>query len=753
MLNKEQVAAVAKTEGPVLVLAGAGSGKTRVLTCRIAHLIDLGVSPEKILAITFTNKAAGEMRERVYDLVGAGAERMWISTIHSMCVRILRECVGKLDPAYNRNFSIYGEADKERVLKSIVSDLGLDPDIIKEAKSEISKAKNQDVSPERFVIEIDPSSNGKDIRKIYALYEDTLKKYNALDFDDLLVKTLHLLEENEDVLDYYSHKFRYVHVDEFQDTNYIQYRIIRLLASGYDNIFVVGDDDQSIYGWRGAEIKNILNFHKDYKDTSVFKLEQNYRSTKKILDLANTVIANNTERSKKTLWTENEEGAKIEVYVGDQETDEATYVASQIKNLVAFGYKYSDFAVLMRVNALSRSYEQEFTKYGIPFKVFGGFKFYERKEIKDILAYLRLMSNPLDSEALTRVINTPKRGIGDKTINELVSYADANSVSVFDALYDLESLPLGSAVKARLLSFRNVVTDLALSKDKGSIFDLVKQVVDKTCFMSQFDAETDDNIAKRMNVAEFQNSVEEFEKLNKGAKLDDFLASVTLISDIDDATDGDYVSVATIHAVKGLEFRAVFISGLDETIFPISRAASSPADMEEERRLMYVAITRARQRLYLTRARSRFLYGGRQFTAQSRFLTELSEKLGLSRQASFRTGAESVYDRPYGRYRSGDNYPKKYNDSDGYYPDESPNGADGVPSFSRTFSRGQQKSAFGGKDLSRFVPGRRVEHKKFGVGTIIAVKGSGDKAIADIAFKGIGIKSFSIALAPMTVID
>ena len=745
-LNKDQVLAVMQTEGPVLVLAGAGSGKTRVLTCRIAHLIENGVNPSNILAITFTNKAAGEMKERVFDLVGEGAERMWISTIHSMCVRILRDCVERLEGNYKRNFSIYSEIDKERVLKKIIADLGMESDILKDVKNAISKAKNADVSPDRYLIEIDNSSAAKDYVKIYAAYDETLQKNNALDFDDLLVKTLHLLEDNAEVSAYYSEKFRYVLVDEFQDTNYIQYEIIKILSSFHGNIFVVGDDDQSIYGWRGAEIKNILNFHKDFQGTKVFKLQQNYRSTKKILDLANTIIANNSERSKKTLWTENEDGAKIEFYSAEQESDEAEYIAGQIKSLVLRGGRYSDFAVLMRVNALSRSFEQEFTKYGVPFKVFGGFKFYERKEIKDILAYLRLASNPLDSEALLRIINTPKRGIGDKTISQLSDYAKTNSLSVFDALFDLDSIPLGQTVKGRLILFRNVITDIALSIDKQSISETVKEVIDRTNFLVQFETKTEENLSKAMNVSEFENSVEEYERLNKGATLDDFLASVTLISDIDDATEGDYVSVATVHAVKGLEFKTVFICGLDETIFPISRAVASPADMEEERRLMYVAITRAQKRLYLTRARSRFLYGERQFTSQSRFLTELSEKLGIIKPQR----REQDIGYGYGYRYGGRDY-----DEPTYYPDERSDGGASVPSFSKTFSRGATKPAEStdGKDISRFVPGRHVRHVKFGIGTIIAVKQNGGKPIADIAFKGFGVKSFSIALAPMEVID
>ena len=749
-LNKDQILAVKETEGPVLVLAGAGSGKTRVLTCRIAHLIEMGVNPSEILAITFTNKAANEMRERVYNLVGEGAERMWISTIHSMCVRILRECVGRLEGTYNKNFSIYSEVDKERVLKRIIAELGLDPDLLKDVKNVISKAKNLDISPDRFLIEMDNSAQMGDVQKIYALYEEILQKSNALDFDDLLVKTLHLLEREADVLGYYSEKFRYVHVDEFQDTNYIQYEIIKLLASFYGNVFVVGDDDQSIYGWRGAEIKNILNFHKDFKGTKIFKLQQNYRSTKKILDLANTIIANNSERSQKVLWTENEDGSKIDYYVADQESDEAEYIAAQIKSLVARGQSYSDMAVLMRVNALSRSFEQEFTKYAVPFKVFGGFKFYERKEIKDLLAYLRLASNPLDNDAILRVINTPKRGIGDKTIKELVDYAAKNSISVFDSLFELGSLPLGETIKSRLYTFRNVITDIALSKDKQALSLLVKDVVEKTQFLSQFETETDENLSKRMNVSEFQNSVEEYERLNKDSTLDDFLASVTLISDIDDATDGNYVSVATIHAVKGLEFKTVFVCGLDETIFPISRAVGSPADMEEERRLMYVAITRAKKRLYFTRARSRFLYGERQFTSQSRFLTELSEKLGI--KPPQRRETEYGYGYRYGEKDNG--FGRSSKDEPYYYPDE-PSAVSSAPSFSKTFSRSYPPTApkSGGKNLSKFLPGKRVEHKKFGIGTIIAVKNNGGNPIADIAFKGFGVKSFSIALAPMEVID
>ncbi len=727
-LNNEQLVAVKETEGPVLVIAGAGSGKTRVLTSRIAYLImEKGVKPSNILAITFTNKAANEMKERVINLVGESANSMWISTIHSMCLRILRNSVGRLD-GYDKNFSVYSEVDKERVLKRIITELNLDSDsLLKDAKNEISIAKNNDISPERFEIESFAGANANSIAKIYKLYEETLKKSNAMDFDDLLVKTLHLFEEDAEVLDYYANKFEYIHIDEFQDTNHIQYRIAKLLASVHNNIFVVGDDDQSIYGWRGAEIKNILGFSKDFKGAKVYKLEQNYRSSKKILDLANTIIANNSVRSKKVLWTENNDGVKIETYIANDEVNEASYVAAQIKNLVARGAKYSDFAVLMRLNALSRSFEQEFLKYAIPYKVFGGFKFFERKEIKDLTAYLKLLINPLDDEAVLRVINTPKRGIGEKTIVELMDYAKRTGLSIFDAVCDVDLLNLSAGAKSKLDSFRRLISYLMMQRDSLSLIELVEKVIYETGFMSQFETNSEENISRRLNIDEYKNSVVEFMSLNKDATLVEFLSSITLSSDIDEADASNYVAIATIHSVKGLEFDKVFIIGLDETIFPISRAVGSPAEMEEERRLMYVAITRAKSRLYVTRARSRFIYGERSFTSQSRFITELSDKLGLTK-------------------------PKLVATDDGYFYEEPKKAESVTGNFARTFSRSVPKTNASGKDFSKFKCGKRVKHARFGIGVIVSVKG-GDKPICDVAFKGVGVKSFSLLLAPMEVID
>ncbi len=744
-LNPAQKAAVLDTEGPVLVLAGAGSGKTRVLTSRIAYLIDeKHVSPDRILAITFTNKAANEMRERLISLVGDSAYVMWISTIHSMCVRILRACADKLD-GYDKNFTIYSEVDKEHVIKRIISDLKYEDLPVKEAKYHISNAKNKDISPDRYAIEgANGDRNFDKYVKVYSVYEQTLKKSNAFDFDDLIVKALHLLRSDEDVLSYYADKFLYIHIDEFQDTNSTQYEIAKLLSSVHNNIFVVGDDDQSVYGWRGAEIKNILHFDKDFRTTKVHKLEQNYRSTKKILDLANTIIKNNSVRSKKVLWTDNPDGEKVEYFSGEEESNEAEYVCARIKNLVARGYEYKDFAVLMRINALSRSYEQEFTKYGIPFKVFGGFKFFERKEIKDITAYLRILVNPLDDEAVIRIINTPKRGIGDKTIETLLSYAQSYNFSVFDALCEVDMIPdLAPSARSRLKEFRTCISSLTmLSATSESLTDLINEVLVKTAFMSQFEIDTEENVSKRMNVDEFRNSVEEFVKLNPSATLEDYLSSVTLSSDIDEADSSDYVTVATIHAVKGLEFKCVFIVGLDEKIFPVSRANNELSEMEEERRLMYVAITRAQERLYLTRARSRYLYGERQGTVQSRFVKELSEKLGLPDDRPQRNSYENDV---YRSYRSND-----YDSA----PRSTVSFGGSVSSFAKSYtSRSNAKVGKAPSSFEAYKPGKRVRHAKFGVGTIIQIKGSGQNTIADIAFKGVGVKSFSLAIAPMELLD
>ena len=746
-LNSAQILPVKDTEGAVLVIAGAGSGKTRVLTSRIAYLIkEKCVDPSRILAITFTNKAADEMKLRLENMVGS-LEGMWVSTIHSMCVKILRSSITYL--GFEKNFSIYSEDDKERVLKRIISDMNLEPDkFLKLAKISISNAKNADLSPREYKEENIRMGNIGIITEIFVKYQEELKKSNALDFDDLLIKTLHLFEDEPEVLEYYAERFLYVHIDEFQDTNVVQYKIAKMLSSCHGNIFVVGDDDQSIYGWRGAKISNILGFEHDFKGAKVYKLEQNYRSTKSILNLANLIIRNNSSRKDKVLWTENEGGEKPEYYQAYDESAEAEYVATKIKSLINGGKRASDFAVLMRVNALSRSFEQEFLKYNIPYKVFGGFKFFDRKEIKDLTAYLRAMVNPLDNEAIYRIINVPRRGIGDKSIDAIAEYANYNDCSAFEGLMAYENLPLGASAKNRIADFKDMLYSLMLEVQNYGVPEFIKLVIEKTNFLSQFEDDTEENESKKLNVSELINSAEEFVKLNPNATLTDYLGSITLSSDTDELDEGNYVTVATIHSVKGLEFDTVFAVGLEETVFPISRASDSEEELEEERRLMYVAITRAKKDLFISRSKSRYLYGNRQITMESRFIKEIIPLL-KEKSVSGYNGYNSQYSRPdrnsYGYKRdSGSDY--------GYYSDETPTRSFGS---TKSFSTGY-KSSFGlqkkveSNSGGKYHSGMKVNHKKFGNGTIIAVKDGGK--VIDVAFLGVGIKSLASEYAPIEII-
>ncbi len=738
-LNEEQVKPVLQTEGAVLVIAGAGSGKTRVLTTRIAYLVlEKGVSPSEIMAITFTNKAAGEMKERLAKLVD-GVGMMWVSTIHSMCVRILRQDADKL--GYDKNFTIYDETDKERVLKRVFEELSLDQDkLLKSAKNAISNAKNDGMSPEEF-----KSANvglfiAQDIYSVYDAYERKLKESNALDFDDLLVKTLELFDTHPEVASYYSNKFKYIHIDEFQDTNKVQFAIARHLAKVHGNIFVVGDDDQSIYGWRGAKIENILAFDDIYRGASVFKLERNYRSTKKILQLANAIIKNNTARRDKELWTENPDGMRIETFVGTDENNEATFVALQIKNLMArSNYKYGDFAVFMRVNALSRAFEQEFMKYGIPCKVYGGFRFFERKEIKDVLAYLKVINNPLDNESFLRAIACPKRGIGDKTLRELREFCASCGIGLYDGLFRLEQTSLGSAAKTKLFNFGNLLDSFKNYSENHTVKETMDYILDSTGFLEQFADKSEENTSKLYNVSELKNSAEQFYKDNPGSNLSDYLNSVTLSSDTDEINSDDAVTIATIHAVKGLEYRCVFTAGLDEGILPISRATDNENELEEERRLMYVAVTRAKERLYLTRAMSRYMYGTRNYTMQSRFLKEAQAV--LAPQQPPQVQKENVYQKNDYKYNS-------YNDDDSGYSSST-----GYSSgYAKSFLQSSNPKANVNVDFGKYKSGAKVKHVKFGEGVVIAVKGAGDGLIVDVAFKGVGIKSLSAKYAPMEIL-
>lgn len=766
-LNEEQIKPVMDTEGAVLVLAGAGSGKTRVLTSRIAYLVEnKGAQPSSILAITFTNKAANEMKERLSAMID-GAQSMWICTIHSMCVRILRLFADRL--GYNKNFSIYSETERTAVIKRAFAESGLeDEKLLKNIKFHIANAKMLGQEPDEYERNNADLKGIREITSVYAAYCDHLKKNNALDFDDLLTQTLRLLETDRDALDYLSGKFRYIHVDEFQDTNHVQYEIIRLLATVHGNLFAVGDDDQSIYGWRGAKIENILDFEKDFKGAKVYKLERNYRSTKNILKLANTVIKNNGRRKDKVLWTSNQEGVPAQYYQAETENDEALYVARTISQLMnSCDYKFSDFAVLMRINALSRAYEQEFAKYNVPFKVFGGFKFFERKEIKDLLAYLRVINNPFDSEAVTRIVNVPKRGIGAKTVETLEQYANETELSVYDAVLDVDSLPLNAGSKQKVRAFGALLKELVIKGATMSADELIRDVINDSGILTMYADDSDESINKKANIDEFVNSVDEFCKMNKNATLSDYLNQVTLSSDTDDMDETDYVTVATIHSVKGLEFKTVFVVGMEENIFPVSRAAYDDNELEEERRLMYVAITRAEERLYFTRSRSRYLYGERSMTLPSRFMQELSSVMDVesprSSYSDYTRRTSNGYGSSYSGYGTRRSFSRQ-NSSDedefGYHSDlPSEPSQTSYTSFSASANyRQTQKNAvpspakLGQKDYAAFKTGVRIRHPKFGEGVIISTRGEGPAKIANVSFPGLGIKSLSVQIAPITIV-
>ena len=751
-LNEEQLKPVCDTEGAVLVLAGAGSGKTRVLTTRIAYILsEEKASLSEILAITFTNKAAGEMKERLQRMLGDSAgESKWICTIHSMCVKILRQFADRA--GLKPNFSIYSETERANVIKKAFQELDFDDEkLLKNAKYHIGNAKMLGLSPEEYGNKYAYERGMDDIVVIYEKYDKHLRENNALDFDDLLIETLRLLKRDDETREYLSDKFKYVLVDEFQDTNSVQYRIIKLLSSKHGNLFVVGDDDQSIYGWRGAEIDNILKFDKDYPNAKVYKLQRNYRSTKSILKLANCIIKNNALRRGKELWTDAGDGDKPVYYQAEEEAGEALYTARAITDAVARGKKYSDFAVLMRINALTRSYEQEFTKYGIPYKVFGGFRFFERKEIKDILAYLRIISNPYDSEAVERIINVPKRGIGGRTVQVMYEYAQSTGLTLYDAAVDCEELPITRGAKDKIKDFADLIKGLIISAVETPVAQLVRDVLNRTDIRSAYDDGTDDGDSKLANIDEFIASVDDFSRLNPAATLDEYLNQVTLSSDLDQMDDGDYVTLATIHAVKGLEFPTVFICGLEDGIMPSSRQSEDGRSEEEERRLMYVAITRAKEKLYLTRSKSRYLYGHRDLTRPSRFISELASELGAA-----------AYERPvygysggmgrYGTSYGGSSYGSGTAQSSGraLYSEYEEDGGTQQNSSFKGFFGGVKKSESTANNVGKYSVGMRVRHPKFGVGMIVALKNGGQ--IINVAFDGQGIKELSASLAPLTIL-
>lgn len=629
-LNPAQKEAVLYTEGPLLILAGAGSGKTRVLTHRMAYLIEKGVSPFNILAITFTNKAAKEMKERVAGLVGEGSG-IWVSTFHSTCVRILRQTIERLD--FSSNFVIYDSDDSKRLLKNCIKDLNLNEKYypVSKLSTYISSYKDKLISPYEAKRQGEGDYNETTIASIYSLYQKRLASYNALDFDDIIYKTVELFNLNPDILERYQNRFEYIMIDEYQDTNYAQYVLVKLLASKYRNLCVVGDDDQSIYSWRGADVQNILGFEKDFPETKTIKLEQNYRSTSTILDTANSVISHNLRRKPKTLWTENSEGVAIKVFKAESDLSEGTFVAEKIAERVEAGDSYGDFAILYRTNAQSRILEDSLFKKNIPHRILGGVRFYDRKEIKDILAYLRIIYNPKDDIAVKRIINIPKRGIGNATIDKVSSYAEEHEISFYEALGEAANIPSIKTKAKPLTKFFDLIEQFANQSRFLNISDLLGVIVKEIDY--SIELELDDEIvaeSRMENIEELINKAVEFEKYSEDKSLAAFLEEVTLVADVDNYdSNADAVVLMTMHSAKGLEFDNVFIVGLEEMIFPSYRSvtASESDALEEERRLCYVAITRARKNLYLCSAKQRLHNGKYTYNSPSRFIGEINDEL------------------------------------------------------------------------------------------------------------------------------
>ena len=766
-LNPEQRRAAETLEGPVLILAGAGSGKTRALTYRVANLIDHGVPAYSILALTFTNKAAREMKSRVQSLIGEEqAETAWISTFHSTCARILRRDIEKI--GYSRSFTIYDDDDQQRVLKEILKQQNIDDKFlpVREIRSKISDAKNRMLMPDEWFAKSARDRRASMIHDVMTEYEKRMKTLNALDFDDLLLKTLILLADHPPVLDMYRRRFRYVMVDEYQDTNRTQYELIRLLTAESRNLCVVGDDDQSIYGWRGADIRNILDFEKDYPDATVIKLEQNYRSTGNILDAANQLIAHNADRKDKTLWTEHGEGDKITCYCAQDEREEAAWIIQQIQELKKTGIQYGDIALLYRTNAQSRIPEEVLMQAGIPYRVFGGQKFYERKEIKDILAYLRVIANPADDISLTRIINVPKRSIGDSTVQTLTEYAARQGVPIYAVLADLPE-ELGSRARNSVSEFFRMMIMLCAMKETMELEEFVDTMIRITGLEEQYRKEdTEESMNRIENIQEFRGSVHEFATLGEQPTLEAYLENVALVTDLDRAEDqSGYVTMMTLHSAKGLEFDNVFIPGMEEGIFPSSRSLEEDNRLEEERRLMYVGITRARKRLYLSRASERMLYNQYSHNPPSRFLEEIParlirEEFSAAARGGYRRNNErsAVRRDEYTGWESDDfvqEAPKHIPLSNLGKPKLKLNGLNlnSIPGVSKGFV-GSTANALAGSAMQKlFSPGDRVRHPKFGFGTVTSVSGIGSDARIRILFDTAGERELSLAVAPIVKVE
>ncbi len=734
-LNKEQRQAVDTLDGPLLILAGAGSGKTRALTYRIANLVDHGVSPWNILALTFTNKAAREMRERTEALLGGSVKDMWVATFHSCCTRILRSDIDKL--GRDRNFVIYDDDDQTSLIAAIMKRLGVnDKDITKrQIKEHISEAKNKSTEPEKFLM--DNPYLDESVLKVFREYQRSLKEYNALDFDDLLGKTLELFQSCPEVLQKYRSKFRYILVDEYQDTNVMQYHIVELLAREHGNICVVGDDDQSIYGWRGADIRNILDFEKDFPGAKVIRLEQNYRSTSNILDAANAVIENNQGRKSKKLWTDNGRGDRIETFTADSERDEAHFVCRKIMEGVRNGMNYGDFAVLYRMNAQSRIPETTMVNYGIPNKVYGGQRFYERKEIKDIMAYLRLIYNPFDDIALKRIINVPKRSIGDASIAELARVAEQEGKSMLVAALTSENIDPRAMKKIK--PFADTMGEFIALSRTMPLSEFTWGMISALEYETYLKAEDKrGEVESRMdNLRELIGNIKEIEKdLSEGEDaLRAFLENVSLVSDIDSMNDGNgAVALMTLHSAKGLEFPVVFMIGMEENIFPTSRARNDMSNhaMEEERRLCYVGMTRAKQKLYLINARQRNIFGNESYNRKSRFIEEIPAELTVSDNPVKQPDAREQAEHTRGQRKNFHRYAMDTHALGDGTRDVKP----AATPVSKTFEKYQ-----------------KVQHDKFGVGTVMEISGSGSSMLVSIDFGAAGVKRFAAAYAPIKPVE
>ena len=766
-LNNKQYEAVTNTEGPCLVIAGAGSGKTKVLTHKIAYLIsEKNIKPWNIIAITFTNKAANEMKERIGNLVGDVAADIWMGTFHSICVRILRRFIDRI--GFDSSFIIFDTSDQRTLVKTCIKTIGLDDKMFTDRSvlSEISNAKNEMLEPEQYTVRANGDFRKEKIALVYEMYQKRLKENNAIDFDDIINYTIKILMDNPDILEYYSDKFHYVLVDEYQDTNKAQFTLVTMLASKNGNITVVGDNDQGIYSFRGADISNILNFERDFPGTKIIKLEQNYRCTGNILKAANAVIKNNEVTYKKELWTENEVGNLPAVYYAKNEYDEGTYIAQQIEHLRREEYyKYSDFAILYRMNTQSRAIEEILRRESIPYKIIGGLKFYERKEIKDIISYLRLIQNPSDNLSLKRIINEPKRGIGKTSLDKIEELSVNSGVPMYEIIKNAEQYGL-NRVFLNSREFVNAIEELRAKKDDIKISDLIKETLKKSGYTQALENENTIEAENRIeNLDEFLTVAIEFEDESADNKLSDFLEGITLSSDIDNMEETEEtVTLMTLHSAKGLEFPVVFLVGMEEGIFPGYKSIGEPKELEEERRLCYVGITRAKEHLFLTCSKQRTIFGSTSCNQVSRFLREIpsdlldgyDDALGEKQESNSNIFGDSKYSWTYGSkdnrniktYKIDKNEPKVAASS------SSSNSNGFMFRTAESFLNNLTKKSSGANvDLSKYKEGVRIYHKKFGEGVISNVEPEGDDLKVDIQFDKVGHKRLMAKFANLEVIE